>query len=112
MRYSTKLTNEIMTLQLSNGKEYNLHYLSNYSDYSLPPANLLKITDIDDNYKYKFTNEHPSLMEKWKNGDFIHSNNLRYERLSQYEYDKYCYKKNIKNSNSEIYKLFLKIVEN
>lgn len=110
MEYTSKISGDIMTLLLKNGKEYKLHYSSNISDYTPPPTNLFKITDTTCMDNCDFITAKPSLMEKWMNGDFIHRNNLKYERLSQYEYDKYCYQNEIQNSNAEIYELYRKIM--
>lgn len=103
MKYITKIYNDILTLCFENEKEYQLHYSSNFDgDYSPPPTNLFIKTDMTSNIS-EIISKQPSLMKKWKNGNFIIDDNIKYERLSQYEYDKYCYENNITCDNTNVF---------
>lgn len=105
MLYASKICNDILTLCFENGKEYKQHYSSNFvGDYAPPPPNLFKKTDLVSNIS-KIICKQPSLTKKWKNGNFIIDDNIKYERLSQYEYDNYCYENNIPCANTNVFRI-------
>lgn len=105
MRYTVHInTNlDIMTIKFVNNYEYNLHYSTNYSDYKPPSCNLIKKTSLVDGTIVEIVKANPILLEQWKLGNFIQTEGFKYERLSQYEYDKYCYEEGIQNANARLY---------
>lgn len=94
---------------LNKQNTIKMHYSTNFNDYQKPPINLykvMKLTDCSNQDKdnYDIVERPPFLSSDWKNGNFAIDNNIRYERLTQYEYDKYCFDNSIYNSNYELYK--------
>lgn len=104
---------------LNKQNTIKMHYSTNFNDYQKPPINLykvMKLTDCSNQDKdkdnYDIVERPPFLSPHWKNGNFaIDDNNIRYERLTQYEYDKYCFDNSIYNSNYELYKKIKAMVE-
>lgn len=104
---------------LNKQNTIKMHYSTNFNDYQKPPINLykvMKLTDCSNQDKdkdnYDIVERPPFLSPDWKNGNFtIDDNNIRYERLTQYEYDKYCFDNSIYNSNYELYKKIKAMVE-
>jgi hypothetical protein len=97
---------------LNKQNTIKMHYSTNFNDYQKPPINLYKVMKLTgssnkdkDKDNYDIVERPPFLSPDWKNGNFtIDDNNIRYERLTQYEYDKYCFDNSIYNSNYELYK--------
>lgn len=100
---------DIIKIIYSNKKIYKMNYSTNCYRYKKPPHNLYKKQDISNEIPSTIITANPLLLEKWKYGNFIQEKNYQYERLTQYEYDKYCYDNNIKNGNAEVYSIFLKL---
>lgn len=110
MRYTVHINTilDIMTIKFVNNYEYKLHYSTNYQDYKSPACNLIKKTSLNDGTIVEIVKANPILLEQWKVGNFIQTEVFKYERLSQYEYDKYCYEEGIKNANARLYEFTVK----
>jgi len=94
----------IMNISFSNNEKYIMHFTSNYKGYKTPPLSLYKkINMIDTAAPTVFEYIHP-LHETFKYGMFNTHGDFKYERPTQFEYDKFCYENNLKNSNAKMYK--------
>lgn len=110
MRYTVYINSilDVMTVKFANNYEYKLHYSTNYPDYKSPACNLIKKTSLTDSSVAEIVKTNPTLLDQWKSGNFIQNDTFRYERLTQYEYDKYCYEEGMENANARLYEFTAK----
>jgi hypothetical protein len=97
--YIISIKEDIMTIKQpfkNNDHDISLHLSSNYPNYKQVSPFLFSKRDIKTRAQSIIT-MYPKLLEQWKQGNFIHDHDseFEYERLSQFEYDKACYEKQI-----------------
>lgn len=80
-------------LSISQTKDrfsYKIHGLTNFPDYKFTqPFIYLKKNLITGHFVIE--ESLPKLLKSWKTGNFIYEDGFEYRRLTQYEFDKFCF---------------------
>lgn len=106
--YDIELSNSFDTVKIkSDVYSYIMHLSTNYPNYKMVDPYLVKKV----NYKtgsQMIEKCAPQLTKDWNHGNFIIEDNTEISRLSQYEYDKYCFLIECQESNNTDNKRFFK----
>ena len=94
--YTLTIRNDVLTICIDNQIKEHIHFSTNFPKYIFPPPhNLIKENKT-------VIKKLPDLSVKWKNGNFQEE-----IRMSQYEFDKFCYENiNFGNKYSDNKKLY------
>ena len=99
----------VMTLKFSDGFEHKMHQPTNYAGYIRTPTKIFKKVHVNGDIPDEVIGFSPGMIEQWESGVFTQKNGFRYERLTQYEYDRYCYSKGFQSANAELFNKSLTI---
>lgn len=95
---------DIIKVSFNNKEDYLMHYTTNYNGYKPPPLTMFKkMNMIDSSLPITFEYLH-FLCDNFKYGMFNTDGDFKYERATQFEYDKFCYEKRLDNANAKLYK--------
>jgi hypothetical protein len=89
--YTVEFSNSCDTIKIkSEINTYIMHLSTNYPNYKKVTPNFVKKMNLHNKNEIIEKNA-PHLTKDWKRGNFIIEDNTEISRLSQYEYDKYCF---------------------
>lgn len=89
--YTVEFSDSHNTVKIKSGVYYYIMHLStNYLNYKLVHPNLVKKVNYKTGNKI-IEKSAPYLTKHWNKGNFIIEDNTEISRLSQFEYDKYCF---------------------
>ena len=99
--YHVEFLNDDIISIVTKFNTYKMHLPTNFPNYERVPPSLFKKTNfslIDNSYgNPRIEYGIPILMENWNRGNFIQDNYREICRLEQYEFDKACFRGELKD---------------
>lgn len=98
---------DIIRVSFENHEDYLMHFTTNYYGYKSPPLTMFKKTNMIDSTLPSTIEYIHSLHDNFKYGMFNTYGDFKYERVTQFEYDRFCYEKRLDNANAKMYKYMM-----